>query len=116
MNKRYSRILSATLLLAALHGAYAQDAPGSGVNVAPLAAEKHFKNLRQLTFGGQNAVCVGRAVHDHDRCSTFLGQDYRRGLLDFALVAQHLEHDTLMMPGREVRIRTYNCIAQQDSV
>ncbi|MGB5718930.1 MAG: hypothetical protein WBN81_17780 [Gammaproteobacteria bacterium] len=55
MNTRYPRDLSAALLLATLQSVYAQDTPGRGVNVEPLAAEKHFKNLRQLTFGGQNA-------------------------------------------------------------
>ncbi|MGB5427918.1 MAG: hypothetical protein WBN95_14155 [Gammaproteobacteria bacterium] len=62
MNKRHLNILSAVLLLAALQGVYAQDPPGAGVDVAPLAAEKHFKNLRQLTFGGQNA----EAYFSHD--------------------------------------------------
>ncbi len=62
MNKRYPGMLPATLLLAVLQGAYAQDAPGPGMNVAPFADEKHFKNLRQLTFGGQNA----EAYFSHD--------------------------------------------------
>jgi len=30
-------------------------APGVAVNVEPLAGETHFKNLRQLSFGGENA-------------------------------------------------------------
>ena len=62
MNKRYPRILSTALLLAALHTVHAEDQSASAINVKPLAGEKHFKNLRQLTFSGQNA----EAYFSHD--------------------------------------------------
>lgn len=35
--------------------AHAESPAGGGVSVDPLPDEKHFKNLQQLTFGGQNA-------------------------------------------------------------
>ena len=69
MNKRTPRILSTALLLAALQSVYAQEPPGPAVNVEPLAAEKHFKNLRQLTFGGQNA----EAYFSHDATDAYCG-------------------------------------------
>ncbi len=35
--------------------AHAESPTGGGVSIDPLPDEKHFKNLQQLTFGGQNA-------------------------------------------------------------
>ena len=49
-------------LLTALHTAQAENKTGPGVNIEPLPGEKHFKNLRQLTFSGQNA----EAYFSHD--------------------------------------------------
>ena len=62
MNNNYLKHLSALLLLAALQSVHADDLDGPGVNIEPLTGEKHFKNLRQLTFGGQNA----EAYFSHD--------------------------------------------------
>ena len=62
MNNRHLKTLAALFLLAALHTGYAADPGSPAVNVEPLAAEKHFKNLRQLSFGGQNA----EAYFSHD--------------------------------------------------
>lgn len=62
MNNKYLKHFSALFLLVTLGSACAGDNNGSGVNVEPLAGEKHFKNLRQLTFGGQNA----EAYFSHD--------------------------------------------------
>jgi Tol biopolymer transport system component len=41
---------------------HADDQNGLAVNVEPVAGEKHFRNLHQLTFGGQNA----EAYFSHD--------------------------------------------------
>lgn len=49
------KLLSAILLLVVAANAHAEDPVGRSVSVDPLPAEKHFKNLQQLTFGGQNA-------------------------------------------------------------
>ena len=62
MNNSYLKHFSALLLLGALQSVPADDQDGPAVNIEPLAGEKHFKNLRQLTFGGQNA----EAYFSHD--------------------------------------------------
>ena len=55
MNNSYLKHFSTLFLLAALQSVHAADQSGPGVNVEPLTGEKHFKRLRQLTSGGQNA-------------------------------------------------------------
>ena len=62
MNHSYLKIFSVLVLLAALHTAKAGDPGGHAMTVEPLAGEKHLGNLRQLTFGGQNA----EAYFSHD--------------------------------------------------
>ena len=62
MNNRTFTRFCATLLLASLQTVNAEDQRGPAVRVEPLDGEKHFKNLRQLTFGGQNA----EAYFSHD--------------------------------------------------
>jgi Tol biopolymer transport system component len=62
MNNSYLKHLFTLSLLAALHTANADDRSEPGDNVAPLAGETHFRNLRQLSFGGQNA----EAYFSHD--------------------------------------------------
>jgi Tol biopolymer transport system component len=62
MNNRHLRYLPTLFLLLALQSVHAADRNGPAVDIAPLAGEKHFKNLRQLTFGGQNA----EAYFSHD--------------------------------------------------
>jgi Tol biopolymer transport system component len=55
MRKHGFKLLSAVLLLVLAANAHAEDPAGPSVSVDPLSAEKHFENLQQLTFGGQNA-------------------------------------------------------------
>ena len=62
MNNSYLKHFSALFLLAILQSAHADDQHGPGITIKPLVSEKHFKNLRQLTFGGQNA----EAYFSHD--------------------------------------------------
>ncbi len=62
MIKTILNALTTLLLLTALHNVQADNKSGTGVNVEPLPGEKYFKNLRQLTFGGQNA----EAYFSHD--------------------------------------------------
>ena len=62
MNTGYLKHLTSALLLVTLQTAVAGDGRGPAVDVEPLAGEKHFRNLRQLTFGGQNA----EAYFSHD--------------------------------------------------
>jgi len=62
MKQLISNVLTTLFLLAALHNIQAEDSVTPAVNVEPLAGEKHLKNLRQLTFGGQNA----EAYFSHD--------------------------------------------------
>jgi Tol biopolymer transport system component len=62
MNNKYLKCFTTLLLLAALHTTHAEDRSVPDVDIAPLAGEKHFNNLRQLTFGGQNA----EAYFSHD--------------------------------------------------
>lgn len=61
INQNFIR-LSTALLLVALQPVDAGGQLEAGVNIEPLAGEKHFRNLRQLTFGGQNA----EAYFSHD--------------------------------------------------
>jgi Tol biopolymer transport system component len=62
MNKHYVKPLLAVLLVLSVQNGHAEDPAGPGVRVDPLPGEKHFKTLRQLTFGGQNA----EAYFSHD--------------------------------------------------
>jgi TolB protein len=55
MYNRHLKTLASLLLLVALHPVHADVHSGSAVDVAALTGEKHLKNLRQLTSGGQNA-------------------------------------------------------------
>lgn len=55
MRKHGFKLLPAILLLVVAANAHAEGQAGPGVSVDPLPAEKYFKNLQQLTFGGQNA-------------------------------------------------------------
>jgi len=61
MNTRYLAGLAA-VLLATLQAAVAEDSRTTSVNVEALAGETRLTNLRQLTFGGQNA----EAYFSHD--------------------------------------------------
>lgn len=61
MNKRQLPVL-AGLLLAVVQTSAAEDAGPASANVAPLAGETRLTNLRQLTFGGENA----EAYFSHD--------------------------------------------------
>jgi Tol biopolymer transport system component len=54
MNRSYLSTL-ASLLLAAVQATAAEAAETGSVHVTPLAGESHLSNMRQLTFGGQNA-------------------------------------------------------------
>lgn len=47
--------LSTLLLLAAVQTVSADTKSEAGIKVSPLPGETHLKNIRQLTFGGQNA-------------------------------------------------------------
>ncbi|GMQ89161.1 MAG: hypothetical protein BMS9Abin09_0620 [Gammaproteobacteria bacterium] len=47
--------LSTFLLLIAAQTVSADATSGAGIKVSPLPGETHLKNIRQLTFGGQNA-------------------------------------------------------------
>jgi TolB protein len=62
MNYKHLKYCSGLLLLAVLQTVYAGDKNAPAVHVEPLTGEKHFRNLRQLTFGGQNA----EAYFSHD--------------------------------------------------
>ncbi len=62
MNYKHLKYCSGLLLLVVLQTVYAGDNNTPAVKVEPLAGEKHFSNLRQLTFGGQNA----EAYFSHD--------------------------------------------------
>ena len=62
MNHKLSKYCSGLLLLAVQQTAYAGDKNAPAVHVEPLSGEKHFSNLHQLTFGGQNA----EAYFSHD--------------------------------------------------
>jgi len=62
MSNRTHNILTTMLVLAVLPAAHAEHRTGTGVSVEPLPAESHLANLRQLTFGGQNA----EAYFSHD--------------------------------------------------
>ena len=62
MNNRHLKTLAALFLLAPLPAVHAADPGDPAVNVEPLDGEKHFRNLRQLSFGGQNA----EAYFSHD--------------------------------------------------
>jgi Tol biopolymer transport system component len=55
MRKHFIKHWSVIFLLVAAANTHAEDPAGHSVSVDPLPAEKHFKNLQQLTFGGQNA-------------------------------------------------------------
>jgi TolB protein len=61
MNRRLS-LATLTLLFAASRGGWADTAPPEAPNALVLPGETHFKNLRQLTFGGENA----EAYFSHD--------------------------------------------------
>jgi len=54
--------LAAFLLYAIMQTAFADTANGAVTRVAPLPGETHLSNIRQLTFGGQNA----EAYFSHD--------------------------------------------------
>ncbi len=54
--------LVAFMLLAALQTVSADETSGAGIKVSPLPGETHLANIRQLTFGGQNA----EAYFSHD--------------------------------------------------
>ncbi|MCO6412463.1 MAG: PD40 domain-containing protein [Thiogranum sp.] len=56
------RMIAAFLLAAVLQAAAAQDAAQTNATVAPIAGEDRLHNMRQLTFGGQNA----EAYFSHD--------------------------------------------------
>ena len=55
MTQKTRNMLAAMLILAVAPSIQAENRTGTAANVAALPAEKHLKNLRQLTFGGQNA-------------------------------------------------------------
>lgn len=54
--------LVAFMLLAALQTVSVDETSGAGIKVSPLPGETHLANIRQLTFGGQNA----EAYFSHD--------------------------------------------------
>jgi Tol biopolymer transport system component len=54
MTNRILKPIALLLLLAGPHSGSTQE-PSPSRSVEPLPGEKHLKNLRQLTFGGQNA-------------------------------------------------------------
>ena len=62
MSNKTLNILTTTLILSVLPAVHADPRTGPGVSVEPLPAESHLANLRQLTFGGQNA----EAYFSHD--------------------------------------------------
>ena len=55
MKKHRFKLLFVALLSIAAANANAEAQGAASASVDPLPAEKHFKNLKQLTFGGQNA-------------------------------------------------------------
>ena len=62
MNIRFFACLAACMLLPAFHPVSAENAAAPAVRIDPLPGEKHFRQLQQLTFGGQNA----EAYFSHD--------------------------------------------------
>ena len=62
MTNKYLKCCSGLLLLTVLQTVHADDKGSPAVQVEPLPGEEHFSNLRQLTFGGQNA----EAYFSHD--------------------------------------------------
>ena len=99
MNDSKLKYFLALLLLAALQSVHAADPGGSGVKIEPLDGEKHFTNLRQLTFGGQNA----EAYFSHDG-TQLIFQSTRDALQCDAIFRMHSDGSNVrqVSPGQGV--------------
>ena len=106
MNNRYLKHFSTLFLLAALQSVHAGEQHGAGISVEPLAGEKHFKNLRQLTFGGQNA----EAYFSHDG-TELIFQSTREELACDAIFRMRSDGSNVRQISSEQKITTCAFIA-----